>query len=299
MITIDKLSKRFGTHYGLRDITTEIPEGSIYGLVGSNGSGKSTLLRLIAGIYQADRGSITFDGKPVFEHPETKVRMFYISDDQYTERSSSIAEMAEVYTHIYPDYDKKMALEMAERFGLDAKAKLKTFSKGMQRQAHIILGLAAKPQVLLCDETFDGLDPVKRRAVKQIFSQMVLDYGTTVLIASHNLRELEDICDHIGLLHGGQLVFQRSLDDLESDIFKLQVAFKMVRRKEDFASLEPVTFEQRGRMISMIVRGKRESIQERIDAMQPLYAEILPLTLEEIFITEMEVLGYDIEDILQ
>lgn len=299
MITIDKLSKRFGTHYGLRDITTEIPEGSIYGLVGSNGSGKSTLLRLIAGIYQADRGSITFDGKPVFEHPETKVRMFYISDDQYTERSSSIAEMAEVYTHIYPDYDKKMALEMAERFGLDAKAKFKTFSKGMQRQVHIILGLAAKPQVLLCDETFDGLDPVKRRAVKQIFSQMVLDYGTTVLIASHNLRELEDICDHIGLLHGGQLVFQRSLDDLESDIFKLQVAFKMVRRKEDFASLEPVTFEQRGRMISMIVRGKRESIQERIDAMQPLYAEILPLTLEEIFITEMEVLGYDIEDILQ
>ena len=299
MITIDKLSKRFGTHYGLCDITTEIPEGSIYGLVGSNGSGKSTLLRLIAGIYQADRGSITFDGKPVFEHPETKVRMFYISDDQYTERSSSIAEMAEVYTHIYPDYDKKMALEMAERFGLDAKAKFKTFSKGMQRQAHIILGLAAKPQVLLCDETFDGLDPVKRRAVKQIFSQMVLDYGTTVLIASHNLRELEDICDHIGLLHGGQLVFQRSLDDLESDIFKLQVAFKMVRRKEDFASLEPVTFEQRGRMISMIVRGKRESIQERIDAMQPLYAEILPLTLEEIFITEMEVLGYDIEDILQ
>lgn len=299
MITIDKLSKRFGAHYGLRDITTEIPEGSIYGLVGSNGSGKSTLLRLIAGIYQADRGQVVVDGKPVFEHPETKVRMFYISDDQYTERSSSIAEMAEVYTHIYPDYDKEMALAMAERFGLDTKAKFKTFSKGMQRQAHIILGLAAKPQVLLCDETFDGLDPVKRRAVKQIFSQMVLDYGTTVLIASHNLRELEDICDHIGLLHGGQLVFQRSLDDLESDIFKLQVAFKMVRRKEDFAALNPVTFEQRGRMISMIVRGKRESIQERIDAMQPLYAEILPLTLEEIFITEMEVLGYDIEDILQ
>lgn len=299
MITIDKLSKRFGAHYGLRDITTEIPGGSIYGLVGSNGSGKSTLLRLIAGIYQADRGQVVVDGKPVFEHPETKVRMFYISDDQYTERSSSIAEMAEVYTHIYPDYDKEMALAMAERFGLDTKAKFKTFSKGMQRQAHIILGLAAKPQVLLCDETFDGLDPVKRRAVKQIFSQMVLDYGTTVLIASHNLRELEDICDHIGLLHGGQLVFQRSLDDLESDIFKLQVAFKMVRRKEDFAALNPVTFEQRGRMISMIVRGKRESIQERIDAMQPLYAEILPLTLEEIFITEMEVLGYDIEDILQ
>lgn len=299
MITIDKVNKRFGKHYGLRDMTTEIPDGSIYGLVGSNGSGKSTLLRLIAGIYQADQGKILVNGQPVFENPQAKVHMFYISDDQYTERSSSIAEMVEIYTHFYPDYDKTMAFDLAKRFGLDARAKFKTFSKGMQRQAHIILGLAAKPRVLLCDETFDGLDPVKRRAVKQLFSQMVLDYGTTVVIASHNLRELEDICDHIGLLHSGQLVFQRSLDDLERDIFKLQAAFKMVRRKEDFANLAPVTFEQRGRMISMIVRGKREDIQEQINAMQPLYAEILPLTLEEIFITEMEVLGYDIDDILQ
>lgn len=140
---------------------------------------------------------------------------------------------------------------------------------------------------------------MKRRAVKQLFSELVLDCGTTIVIASHNLRELEDICDQIGLLHQGKLVFQRSLDDLESDIFKLQTAFKMVRREEDFANLSPVTFEQRGRMISMIVRGKREEIERQIALMEPLYAELLPLTLEEIFITEMEVLGYDIEDILQ
>lgn len=299
MITLDHVSKKFDKRFGVRDITTDIPSGCVCGLVGSNGSGKSTLLRLIAGIYRPNKGGVAIDGAPVFEQPGTKERMFYISDDQYTDRHSSIAQMAQWYTRIYPNYDKKLALDMAERFGLDARAPFKTFSKGMQRQAHIILGLAAKPAVLLCDETFDGLDPVKRRAVKQIFSELVMDAGTTVVIASHNLRELEDICDQIGLLHQGKLVFQRSLDDLESDIYKLQTAFKMVRRREDFAVLDPITFEQRGRMISMIVRGSKEDIEGKIAAMEPLYAEMLPLTLEEIFITEMEVLGYDIEDILQ
>ena len=299
MITLDHVSKKFDKRFGVRDITTEIPSGCVCGLVGSNGSGKSTLLRLIAGIYRPNKGGVAIDGAPVFEQPGTKERMFYISDDQYTDRHSSIAQMAQWYTRIYPNYDKKLALDMAERFGLDAKAPFKTFSKGMQRQAHIILGLAAKPAVLLCDETFDGLDPVKRRAVKNIFSELVMDVGTTVVIASHNLRELEDICDQIGLLHQGKLVFQRSLDDLESDIYKLQTAFKMVHREEDFATLNPVTFEQRGRMISMIVRGKKEEIERQIASMDPLYAEMLPLTLEEIFITEMEVLGYDIAEILQ
>ena len=256
MITLDHVSKKFDKRFGVRDITAEIPSGCVCGLVGSNGSGKSTLLRLIAGIYRPNKGGVAIDGAPVFEQPGTKERMFYISDDQYTDRHSSIAQMAQWYTRIYPNYDKKLALDMAERFGLDAKAPFKTFSKGMQRQAHIILGLAAKPTVLLCDETFDGLDPVKRRAVKNIFSELVMDVGTTVVITSHNLRELEDICDQIGLLHQGKLVFQRSLDDLESDIYKLQTAFKMVHREEDFAALDPVTFEQRGRMISMIVRGK-------------------------------------------
>lgn len=299
MITIDNVSKRFDKHFGLRGVQTTIPSGCVYGLVGSNGSGKSTLLRLIAGIYRPNKGTITIGGEPVYEKPIVKEKLFYISDDQFTDRHSSIAQMAHWYSRIYPNYDIKGAMEMAERFGLDARAPFKTFSKGMLRQAHIILGLSARPQVLLCDETFDGLDPVKRRAVKQIFSELVMDVGTTVIIASHNLRELEDICDQIGLLHQGKLVFQRSLDDLESDIFKLQTAFKMVHRREDFAALEPVTFEQRGRMISMIVRGKEAEIAAKIDAMQPLYAEMLPLTLEEIFITEMEVLGYDIDEILQ
>lgn len=298
MITLDHVTKRFDRYYGLRDVATEIPSGCVYGLVGSNGSGKSTLLRLIAGVYRPNKGTVTLDGAPIFETPGTKERMFYISDDQYTDRHSSIAKMAQWYTQVYPDYDKKLALQTAERFGLDAQAPFKSFSKGMLRQAHIILGMAARPAVLLCDETFDGLDPVKRRAVKQIFSELVLDHGTTVVIASHNLRELEDICDEIGLLHQGKLVFQRSLDDLESDIFKLQTAFEEVYHKKDFQALSPLTYERRGRMISMIVRGERDAIAREIEAMHPLYAEMLPLTLEEIFITEMEVLGYDIAEVL-
>ena len=299
MIQLEKISKRFGTHYGLRDVSAEIPSGSIYGLVGSNGSGKSTLLRLIAGIYQADVGKVSINGIEVFEHPEIKQRMFYISDDQYIEINSTIKEMAQMYSQIYPEYDVKLALDMAKSFGLDTAAKFKTFSKGMQRQAHILLGLASKPAVLLCDETFDGLDPVKRRGVKQIFSRMVLDYGTTVMIASHNLRELEDICDHIALLHQGNMVFESKLEDMENDIFKVQTAFRMVRRKDDFAEISPIHFEQRGRMISMIVRGEKAQILEAVQRMEPLYVEVLPLTLEEIFIGEMEVLGYDIQEVIQ
>ncbi|MDO4280685.1 MAG: ABC transporter ATP-binding protein [Peptococcaceae bacterium] len=299
MITIDKLTKKFGNHFGVRGVETVVPSGCIYGLVGSNGSGKSTLLRLVSGIYHPEKGQVLLDGQPVFEHPETKERIFYISDDQYTDRNSCILDMARMYAQIYPGYDVQMALDLTKQFKLDAKARFKTFSKGMKRQAHIILGLAAKPAVLLCDETFDGLDPVKRRAVKKAFSELMLSEGATIIIASHNLRELEDICDVIGLMHDGKFVFQRALDDLELDFYKLQTAFTMVRRREDFAALSPLSFEQRGRMISMIVRGKEDEILQAINAMKPLYAEVLPLSLEEIFITEMEVLGYDTNDILQ
>ncbi len=299
MISIENVSKRFENHYGIKGVSTTIDAGSIYGLVGSNGSGKSTLLRMIAGVYRPDTGKVRLDGEVVFEQPATKERMVYISDDQYTDRSASIEEMAFLYSQFYPDYDTKMALDMAKRFGLDTKAKFKSFSKGMTRQAQLILGMAAKPSVMLCDETFDGLDPVKRRAIKALFSEMVLDHGATIIIASHNLRELEDICDHIGLLHSGKLVLQRSIEDLESNIFKLQLAFKMLKREEDFAELSPIAFEQRGRMISMIVRGQRENIMDKVDRMHPLYAEALPLTLEEIFITEMGVLGYDVEEIVR
>lgn len=298
MIKIDNLFKKFEHTMALEDLTTEIPKGSIFGLVGSNGSGKSTLLRMIAGIYKPWSGTITINGEEVYENPLSKVDMFYISDDQYTDRTSTIRQMAKRYKLFYPNYDVDEALEMAKIFELDPDRKFKTFSKGMVRQSHIILGLAAHTKVLLCDETFDGLDPVKRKMVKKLLANAVLEREATVIIASHNLRELEDICDHIALIHRGKLVLQRSIDDLESGIYKVQTAFDRVMREEDFTHLAPMSFEQRGRMIALIARGAYEDIEHKLQAMQPLYYELLPLSLDEIFIAEMEVLGYDTKDLI-
>lgn len=298
MITITKAEKSFGNLQALKSISLHIPEGSIYGLIGSNGSGKSTLLRAIAGIYCLESGDVSVDGQAVFEQPDVKAALFYISDDQYTERNGCILEMAQRYATMYPNYDVDYALEVAKFFKLDPTRRFKTFSKGMIRQSHIILGLAAKTKYLLCDETFDGLDPVKRQAVKKLLAEAVLERQATVVIASHNLRELEDICDHVGFIHQGELVLERNMDDLATGIYKLQTAFDHVHRQADFADFAPVSFEQRGRMISMIVRGDYDALHAQIAEMQPLYSEILPLTLEEIFIAEMEVRGYDINDLV-
>lgn len=294
MITLDHVSKKFDKRFGVRDITTEIPSGCVCGLVGSNGSGKSTLLRLIAGIYRPNKGGVAIDGAPVFEQPGTKERMFYISDDQYTDRHSSIAQMAQWYTRIYPNYDKKLALDMAERFGLDAKAPFKTFSKGMQRQAHIILGLAAKPAVLLCDETFDGLDPVKRRAVKNIFSELVMDVGTTVVIASHNLRELEDICDHVGIMHEGTMLLERALSDLQDNIVKVQ----LVSDQPLPDTLQILHKSTLGRVQTLIIRGNPREVSSVLAAGAPLLCDLLPLSLEEIFIYELGGTGYDVKNLV-
>lgn len=298
MIRISSLSKKFGRLTAIDELTLNIPDGCIYGLIGSNGSGKSTLLRMLAGIWKQDAGSIGYDGKPVFENPEVKASIAYISDDPYTERSASISEMAGDLSLVYPHYDVPMALKLAESSGLDPKRQFKTFSKGMLRQSYIILALAAHPKYLLCDETFDGLDPVKRKAVRKLLADAVAAQGTTVIIASHNLRELEDICDHVVLLHQGQQLISRNLDDMSTNIFKLQAAFEEPRHKKDFEAYKPVSFSHRGRMVSMVVRGTREDIEAGVRAMEPLYFDLLPLTLEEVFIAEMEVRGYDADDIL-
>jgi ABC-2 type transport system ATP-binding protein len=183
-------------------------------------------------------------------------------------------------------------------FRLDPARKLSTFSKGMQKQAHIILALSCQPDFLFCDETFDGLDPVMRQTVKRLLAYAVVEHQMTPIIASHNLRELEDICDHIGLLHQGGVVFDRDLSSLQGDIYKVQCAFSTAKTKEEFAALDVVTYEQRGNLSILVVRGKAEDTDSAIMAMEPLYYELLPLTLEEIFITEMEVLGYDIKQLI-
>ena len=299
MIEIRELVKTFDGFAALDGASVSVPQGAIYGLVGPNGAGKSTLLRHLTGVYRQDSGTVSVDGADVWENVAVKQRIASIPDDWHYFMQSSIRDMMKFYRGFYPQFNMERYEKLRGVFSLDEKQLIRRLSKGMQKQAAFWIAMCCMPDYLILDEPVDGLDPVMRRQVWSLIMQDVAERGTTVLVSSHNLRELEDICDQIGLLHQGKLVFQRSLDDLESDIFKLQTAFKMVHRREDFAALEPVTFEQRGRMISMIVRGKEAEIAAKIDAMQPLYAEMLPLTLEEIFITEMEVLGYDIDEILQ
>ena len=297
-IVVKGLSKSFDKIVALQNAGTVIQKGSIFGLIGSNGAGKSTFLRLLAGIYRPDAGEILIDGQPVYENETLKQRIFYISDDQFFFPNSNMEEMARYFATIYEKFSYEQFYQLIEMFRLDPARKLSTFSKGMQKQAHIILALSCQPDFLFCDETFDGLDPVMRQTVKRLLAYAVVEHQMTPIIASHNLRELEDICDHIGLLHQGGVVFDRDLSSLQGDIHKVQCAFSTAKTKEDFASLDVVTYDQRGNLSILVARGKAEDTDSAIMAMEPLYYELLPLTLEEIFITEMEVLGYDIKQLI-
>lgn len=298
MIEVKELSKKFDQIQALQQVSTQIQKGSIFGLIGSNGAGKSTFLRLLAGIYRPDSGEIFIDGQPVYENEALKQKIFYISDDQFYFPNSNMEEMAQYYATIYHQFSFDKFEKLTQLFRLDSKRKLNTFSKGMQKQAHIILALSCQPDYLLCDETFDGLDPVMWQAVKRLLAEAVVDQQLTPVIASHNLRELEDICDHIGLLHQGGVIFERELDHLQSNIHKVQCAFTAPKQRQDFADLDIVTMEQQGNLSILVVRGDSQRTEACMKAMQPLYYELLPLTLEEIFITEMEVLGYDIQQLI-
>ena len=298
MIEVKNIEKSFGKITAVKDMTATIQKGSIFGLIGSNGAGKSTFLRMVAGIYRTDKGEIRIDGEPVYENNIIKQRIFYISDDQYFYPNATMQTMAEYYATVYDRFSFEIFTKLTAMFQLDPKRKLNTFSKGMQKQAHIILALSCQPDYLLCDETFDGLDPVMRLAVKRLLADAVLERQMTPIIASHNLRELEDICDHIGLLHQGGIVFEREIDDLRLGIHKVQCAFAEPKSREDFHQLDVVTMEQRGSLSTLVVRGDSAATEATIKAMEPLYMELLPLSLEEIFITEMEALGYDIEQLV-
>ena len=282
----------------LNNLSCKIPSGCIYGLVGSNGAGKSTFLRLISGVYRPDSGSITIDGLPVYENPVAKDKILYIPDDLYFLPQTTMAGMARFYKAIYPKFDRERFHHLAETFKLDVNANLNTFSKGMRRQAATILGLSTMPQYLFFDETFDGLDPVMRNLVKQVIYSDVLERQTTTIITSHSLRELEDTCDQLALLHKGGIVFESDIQNLKTSLFKIQTAFAEPFTKEKFLGIDILSYSQMGSVCSLIVRGDRDATEARIRAMDPLLLDLLPLNLEEVFIYEMEALGYAFKDIL-
>ncbi|MBQ4557532.1 MAG: ABC transporter ATP-binding protein [Clostridia bacterium] len=293
MISINGVSKYYDTLKSLDGVSAEIKEGSIFGLVGSNGSGKSTLLRIMCGIFRPDGGEVLYDGENVYENVKVKDRVVYLSDDQFFLPSATLGDMAKMYASVYSSFSWDTYKKLVELFGLPRTRKISTFSKGMQKQSAILLGLSAKPKYLLCDETFDGLDPVMRQLVKRILADEVAENGLTPIIASHNLRELEDICDHIGLLHKGGILFESEIDTLKENIHTVQAVFAREIGIEEIARIGTVSIKQRGSMVTAVVRGTRDEVKTKIEGLDPDFYEIIPLTLEEIFISEMEERGYD------
>ena len=286
------MPKTFGKCKALDDLTMTVPKGCVYGLVGPNGAGKSTAIRLMTGIYRPDSGEITLEGMPVYENPVNKVRMGYIPDDIFYFPSASMDEMKSFYKGIYPKFDEELYEKLFEVFQLPRKGQIRRFSKGMQKQAAFHLSLCCHPEVLILDEPVDGLDPVMRRQVWSLIMSDVASNGTTVLISSHNLRELEDVCDHVGIMDHGKMLLERSLADMQGATHKLQIVGDVP------VGLDVLHESQTGRLKTLVVRGDAEAISQKVSAADTVYFDVLPLSLEEIFIYELGGVNYEVKNIL-
>ena len=298
MIETVNLTKRFDDIVAVDHINAQIRDGSVFGLVGTNGAGKSTFLRLLSGILKPDEGTISIDGEPVYEREAVKARFFYISDDQHFLGNGTPRDMMEFYRKCYPGFDCGRYRKLLDSFGLPASRKISTFSKGMKKQLSVLCGLCSGTDYLFCDETFDGLDPVMRQTVKSLFAADMEERNMTPIIASHNLRELEDICDHVGLLHKGGILLSRDLDEMKLNIHKIQCVLKPGYGTEDLKGMDIIRQEQRGSLWTLTVRGKKEQIEGVMRSCEPIFFECIPLSLEEIFISETEVAGYDIQKLI-
>lgn len=299
MIEINGVNKSFGSLKALDNIVATIQEGSIFGLVGTNGAGKSTLLRILSGVLRADTGSALIDGEDVYENPSAKGKVCFLSDTAYFFPNATIQTMEEYYAIVYPGFNRERFDELTEKFGLSKKRKINSFSKGMKKQVSVLLGICTGTKYLLCDETFDGLDPVMRQAVKSIFALELMNRQFTPVIASHSLRELEDICDHVGLLHQGGILLSKDLEDMKFHIHKVQCVIPDPAKEEELLTeLHVLQHEKRGSLLTVVARGTRQEILMSIEDKQPIFSEVLPLTLEEIFISETEVAGYDIKNLV-
>ena len=295
MIKARKLSKRFGEVEALTNLNCNIPQGCIYGLVGANGAGKSTFLRLCNGIYQPDEGHISINGGEVFDNPSVKEHCVFVPDELYFLPQSNLNRMSLLYESMYPRFSNERFADLCAAFKLDRTRLLNTFSKGMRRQAATILALSAMTDYVFFDETFDGLDPVMRNLVKGMLYDDVLERGCTAVVTSHSLRELEDTCDQLALLYQGGIVFESDVQNLKTSLFKVQVAFTEEYDQTRFPDMDILSFVKQGSVANMIIRGDSAKSKTLIGAMNPLLLEILPLTLEEVFLYEMEALGYSFE----
>ena len=298
MLEAKNVVKTFDGFRALDSLNMTVPKGAVYGLVGPNGAGKSTIIRHLAGIYRQDSGEVLLDGQPVYENPAVKQRMTVIGDDWYYFPQANIREMARFFAGLYPAFSWERYEKLKQVFPLDEKMMLRRMSKGMQKQAAFWLAVCCMPEYLILDEPVDGLDPVMRRQVWSLLLGDVSERGTTVLVSSHNLRELEDVCDHVGILNRGQVLLERSLSDLQDNTVKLQVAYAGVTEPILPSELNILHRSHVGRVYTYIVRGSRAEILRRMEITEPILLESIPLTLEEIFIYELGGVDYAAKDIL-
>lgn len=299
MIEVKNISKHFDEVKAIDNISAKIEEAHVFGLIGTNGAGKSTFMRILCGVLKPEEGEVYIDGEPVYDNPEVKAKIFYISDDQFFFKTGTPKDMLDFYVTYYKNFDVEKFHSLMKAFDLDERRKVNTFSKGMKKQLSVICGICANTKYLLCDETFDGLDPVMRQAIKSMFVKEIEERGMTPIIASHNLRELEDICEYVGLLHKGGILLAKDMDDMKVNIHKVQCVLRdasdLDRIKEIF---DVVKIEDRGVLRTLTIRGKRDEVDDYMASIAPVFYELLPLSLEEIFISETEVKGYDIKHLL-
>ena len=292
MLELKNVSKSFGKFKALDDLTMTIPQGSVYGLVGPNGAGKTTAIRHITGVYRPDEGEITMEGLPIFENPQVKQAIGYIPDEIFYFSSATLKDMANFYRGLYPRFDMALFQRLTEVFQLPMGSPIRRFSKGMQKQAAFQLTLSIRPDVLVLDEPVDGLDPVMRRQVMSLILAEVAERNTTVLISSHNLRELEDVCDHVGIMNHGKMLLERSLADMQGNTVKLQMVGDVPQ------GLEILHQSSTGRLQTLVVRGNAREVEAQVEASEPMFYDILPLSLEEIFIYELGGVNHEINSII-
>lgn len=298
MISTTELKKVFGDNAALSGLNTGYERGTIYGLVGANGSGKSTFLRLISGVYYPDGGSVEIDGQPVYDNPAAKEKVFFVSDDLYFPPGSTLDEMAAFYKTVYPRWDDDLYSRLGEVFPLPKNKKISTFSKGMKRQAALMMALSSRTDCLLLDEAFDGLDPVVRFAVRKLIADDIAQNNLLVIISSHNLRELEDFCDAIGLIHQGKMLMEFSMDNMRSGFTKIQASFSGDPGKVELPGIRVVSQSRSGSLITLICQAGEADALAAVGALSPAFVEAVPLTLEEVFVYEMEAAGYNYAKII-
>ena len=293
MIKVDRVSKKYDNDFVLNNLSFNIKDNCIYGLVGANGAGKSTLLRIIMGIFDANIGSVTIDGEEVSHNVKLKQKMVFIPDDLFFYPGYTLIDMAKYYQSMYDEFDMDYLRELAKLLKLKENVKISNFSKGMKRQCALICAIATNADYMFFDETFDGLDPVIRNVMKKIIVKQMNKKKTTIVMTSHNLRELEDICDNLGLLYQGGILLEREIDTIKTNMYKVQISLKGDFDKDDFSDIDLLSYKKNGSVATLIIKDVDNTSKKKLAKKNPIILDYLNLTLEEIFIYEMEAMGYE------